>query len=280
MKLPSGASESRHQTLLAPLASLLLVIGCNPGPPKGQVIAVVNGAEITIAELNEEFRARNIAGANNPIARSVLLQDMIDRKLLVQTAIRRKLDRSRQYLIASQRLKEVLLAEQFLSSIDVTSLAPPSTETQAYPISGATMNQRRIFTVDQITFPRFTSSDILERLQKANTISEIEGILSKAALPSQRLVKSWDSAVLPPNLIERLLETKPGRPFLLPYGDVLIAGQVLSSVDQPMEAKQRLRLANDLMTGERRAAMLRRLLKSSRADSRISYQPGFVPPAK
>jgi EpsD family peptidyl-prolyl cis-trans isomerase len=276
-----AASRRRYPARPAIAASFLLAVACDQGAPKGQVIAVVNGDEITIAELNEEARARNVAGANEPAVRGALLQDLIDRKLLAQKAVQEKLGRSQQHLIASHRMKEVLLAQQLLGSSERGLRPPTETELQAFIDANASAFTRRtILSVDQITFPRPSDPALVRRIEAAETLGAIEALLLQAALPPERLVKTWDSAILPGAVIGRLLASKPGKPFLLPHGNLLIAGEVLSSVAQPMEAEQRLRLANERLMAERKDRWMRQMLERLRAGAQISHQGGFAPPSE
>jgi EpsD family peptidyl-prolyl cis-trans isomerase len=263
---------------LSIVALLLLAVGCNQGPPKGQVIARVNGEEITIAELNEEARARSVVGANDPAVRGALLQDLIDRKLLAQEAVQEKLDRSPQHLIASQRMKEVLLAEQFLASVG-NDLRPLSTaELQEFTAANPTAFDRRtLLSVDQITFPRPSDPALIQRLEAAKALTEIEMILQEAALPQERSVKTWDSAVLPEASMKVLLGAQPGKPFLLPHGNLLIAGEVLSSLAQPIETEQRLRLASERLARERKDRSMRQMLEALRANAQIIHAERFAP---
>jgi EpsD family peptidyl-prolyl cis-trans isomerase len=281
MKNLTEAPDRRFPARLALMASFLLVLGCNQGEPKGQVIAIVNGDEITIAELNEEARARNVVGANEPAVRGALLQDLIDRKLLAQKAVQEKLDRSQQHLIASQRMKEVLLAQQLLASTGKSPSQLTSAELQAFIAANAgAFDQRKIFSVDQITFPRPSDLALIQRLEAAETLGAIERLLLEAALPRERLVKAWDSAVLPEAAIRRVREAKPGKPFLLPHGDLLIAGEVLSSAAKPVEAEQRLRLASERLTNQRKESSMRQMLGALRDGAQISYGTGFAPPSE
>jgi EpsD family peptidyl-prolyl cis-trans isomerase len=263
---------------LSIVALLLLAVGCNQGPPKGQVIARVNGEEITIAELNEEARARSVVGANDPAVRGALLQDLIDRKLLAQEAVQEKLDRSPQHLIASQRMKEVLLAEQLLASVG-NDLRPLSTaELQEFTAANPTAFDRRtLLSVDQITFPRPSDPALIQRLKAAKALTEIEMILQEAALPQERSVKTWDSAVLPEASMKLLLGAQPGKPFLLPHGNSLIMGEVLSSLTQPIEAEQRLRLASERLARERKDRSMRQMLEALRANAQIIHAERFAP---
>ena len=68
------------------VAALLVTSGCGK-KATGQVVAVVNGDEITLDELNAELNNVNLPpSADKKLAMRQLLQQVIDRRLLAQTA--------------------------------------------------------------------------------------------------------------------------------------------------------------------------------------------------
>ena len=99
----------------ASLLVLLLLTACRPTEPHGQVIAVVNGVEITLAELNAEASARNLAIGSDRAQRDLAIADLINRKLLVQAARERGLDQTPQFILAERRLREIFLAQQIVA---------------------------------------------------------------------------------------------------------------------------------------------------------------------
>ncbi|GAC1576673.1 MAG: hypothetical protein NVS3B5_08350 [Sphingomicrobium sp.] len=113
-----NAPRSLHINRLRAAASLpllLLLTACGPNEPHGQVIAVVNGVEITLAELNAEARARNLAIGSDRAQRDSAIADLINRKLLVQAAHERGLDQTPQFILAERRLREIFLAQQIVA---------------------------------------------------------------------------------------------------------------------------------------------------------------------
>lgn len=101
----------------AALAAPALLIGaCDRAPPTGQVVATVNGVEITLAELNAEGRARQWTIGTDRAQRDVALADLIKRKLLVQAATASGVQRTPDFILAERRLREVLLAQYLLDT--------------------------------------------------------------------------------------------------------------------------------------------------------------------
>jgi len=97
--------------------AMAALAGCDGGPVSGQVVAVVDGEEITIPELNAEARARGLVIGTDRALRDRVLQDLIDRKLLVQAALDRKLDRTPDHLLAKRRSDEMLLANELIAAL-------------------------------------------------------------------------------------------------------------------------------------------------------------------
>lgn len=102
-----------HKLIGAALVgSTLMLAACQQAAPSGQVIATVDGVEITLAELNGEASARNLAIATDPAQRAAAIADLVKRKLLVRAARAQGLDRTPQFVLAERRMREILLAQQ------------------------------------------------------------------------------------------------------------------------------------------------------------------------
>src|SRR4051812_43089213 len=114
----SNVVHAVARTLLIGSAATLAFVSasCNKAEPKGQVVAVANGEEITVAELNEEARSRGLSIGNDSAARGRVMRDLVDRKLLAQQAVRDKIDRSPEHLITARRLNELLLAQELVAA--------------------------------------------------------------------------------------------------------------------------------------------------------------------
>lgn len=254
------------------IAAVLLTAGCNNPQPKGQVIAVVNGEEITIGELNEEARARGLSVGNDPKARASAVQDLVSRKLLVQEARRRKLDRSPEHLLASRRLDELLLVREFVGG--KANPAPlTDAEVMAYIKAHPFAFDRRVLIgVSQIAIPiSFQSS-----LGVAGSLDEVQASLAKSKVPARRTNEVWDSAQLPQGLTTRLLASNGGL-VLLPGQGTTLAVQVTAVTPQPVPADQQVAKTRQWLEEQRSDAVLRKLIDNASARADIDYQRGFEP---
>src|SRR3978361_1170827 len=97
--------------MMAGAAALLVVLGGCSKKPGGQVVAVVNGEEITQQELNVELQNAHIPqGVDQKKVMPALLQRVVDRKLINQLAKNDGLDKTPAYLAQVRVTEENLLA--------------------------------------------------------------------------------------------------------------------------------------------------------------------------
>ncbi len=94
---------------------LLLLAGCSGDAPTGQVVARVDGSEVTRRELMAELQA----GQESDVAQQAAALDrVIDRKLLVAAAKDALVDRTPTVQIAQRHAAEAVLAQAYLAQVD------------------------------------------------------------------------------------------------------------------------------------------------------------------
>src|SRR5437763_8427667 len=91
------------------VACAILVSGCQR-KAEGQTVAVVNGQEITVPELNFALgQAKIPESADKNAVRSQILQQLVDRQLLADQAKSEGIDKSPEYLNRQRQADEQLL---------------------------------------------------------------------------------------------------------------------------------------------------------------------------
>jgi hypothetical protein len=88
------------------LSVLIFVTGCNPAPKDKQILAKINNYEITLDEFQEEFRDSPYARNETPESKKEFLNNLINRKLILQDAQKRGLDRDKSFLKMIERFWE------------------------------------------------------------------------------------------------------------------------------------------------------------------------------
>jgi EpsD family peptidyl-prolyl cis-trans isomerase len=253
--------------LLGSAAALALATtSCNKPEPKGQVIAVVNGEELTVSELN----------GNDAAARARLVRDLVDRKLLAQQARRDGVDRNPDYLVTSRRLNELLLAQK-LVDLRRGPADPTDAEIQAFiKAHPHAFDQRVAVRAGQITVPTKLPAKVQADLSTAANLDQAQQLINAAGISGVRSEQVWDRANLPEATTARLLPAG-GELLLLPAGEGMAIVQVLSLTPQPTPPDQRVSTAREWLRQHRTNEALEELLDAAKSKAQVKYQRRFEP---
>lgn len=89
------------------LFAIMLIAGCgHPLPKDKKVLAKVNNYEITLNEFEEQFGESSYSRDNTPEARKEFLKVLIGRKLILQDAQAKGLDKEKEFLKMIERFWE------------------------------------------------------------------------------------------------------------------------------------------------------------------------------
>lgn len=88
------------------LLAALFVLGCTGKPKDREVLAKVNNYEITEQEFEEEFRASAYGSVDTQESRKEFLNTLINRKLILQDAQNKGLDKDKSFLKMIERFWE------------------------------------------------------------------------------------------------------------------------------------------------------------------------------
>jgi hypothetical protein len=89
-------SVSRRYLII--LVLLLSILGCKEKPEEKEVLIRINNYEITREEFEQEFKKSPFAGRDTLKARKEFLNNLIDRKLILQQTQKEGLDREKDFL--------------------------------------------------------------------------------------------------------------------------------------------------------------------------------------
>ena len=250
---------------------------------EGQTVAIVNGEEITAAELNAELaNAKMPEGADKDQARSRVLQAMIDRRLLAQQAKTDGIDKSPEFLNRQRRANEDLLINMFASrQIDTAQAARElgNREVPGEPSldlldSGSSGTSTSSASRCRRTRRRERSS------MQAKTLEEVAKVLTDADIAFTRQKNRLDTAVIPQNLYGQLAAAgRASEPFIIPVGNQAVASTIVSREPAPITGEQARPIAVAAMRREQASQLMQNRLKSIRDAAKIEYKEGYAPPA-
>ena len=274
MYLPYFERCSAFRLML--LAGLIISSSaCGKKVPTGQVVAVVDGKEITRRDLASEPQSSLASGEDiDQSTMTAMLSGVIDRKLAAAEAKKLELDRTPQYMQQLQRLDEVMLSRTLFDRWAAERPQPDQRKISDYIAKNPQrFDGRKLFLVDRIqTGPNASEKSALAPLTTNDAIAAYLDAHSRLYRRSRVVL---DSATLPIALYRRLLALPVGSPVASIENDGLNILAVVETRDAPLPAADRsaeaVKALKQLQV-QRKLAMLRR--KAS-----IAYQPGYRPSA-
>ena len=198
-------------------AALISLQACS-SEPTGQVVAVVNGEEITQQELNAEIAELPAPPVGDKEAiRRQILQQIIDRRLMAQVAKEDGLDRDPMYIIRERRLKEELLVQMYGVKTADTVRVPDAASVKKYLAENpGKFSQRTAYLVDQISFDFPSDQKILKALEADKSLADVEETLKSFKIDYSKGANSMDSGNIPTPVLNQILALPAGEPFIIP----------------------------------------------------------------
>jgi len=267
----------RYSVLL--LTAVALMASSCDRKAEGQTVAVVNGDEITSAELNSELALANIpAGVDKKEATSRILQAMIDRRLLAQQAKADGLDKTPEFLTRQRRATEdaliTMVASRKLSSAKLPTAEEIAAFEQSRPEQFA---KREIITVDQVLYPTQTDPAIMEGIKNAHSLDAVAAVLTSHGVPVERAQRKISSANLPHDLYVKINELPGGEPFIIPGSPRSVANVIVGHQPAPLTGEESRPVAVAAIRQQQGAKTMEGMLKDLRGKAKIEYKEGFKP---
>ena len=273
----------KHQTSarLALVAIAFLGLQACNAEPTGQVLAVVNGEEITQGELNAEISELRIpAGGDKDAIRTQILQQIIDRRLMAQVAKEEGFDRDPEFLTRERRLKEELLVQMYGKKAAESVRVPDGPAVKKYLAENpGKFADRAAYMVDQIVFEFPGDRKVLTALEADKTLAEVENTLSRFNIKFSRGETSLDSAAVPAPVLKQILALPPGEPFVIPAQGRVTVSVITGRQPVPTTEQEAAPLAAQEMRQESLTKVLQARLDEARAKADIAYQDGMEPKA-
>lgn len=268
------------------------MIGGGSKAPEGQVVATVNGEEITITELNRELGGASPA---DPQQRKQMeqaaLQSIVTRKLLAQTAKEQKLDKTPIFAQQKLQAEEGLLVGALQRKIASTVVNPTRADAEKFVSDHPNMfAQRRVMVVDQIVFGKFDPK-LMEEFKPLTTLEQIEAVLTRENIDYQRTTTVLDTLNAPEGLTDTLMKLPPGEVFIFPRGNAVFVNQIRESRVMPFVGDRAITYAQAGLKQQRTQEALAKQVEAIRkgAEDKITYnekykpekpKPGAAPAAK
>lgn len=157
--------------------------------PSGQVVARVNGEEITIHELNNELALINANDENRDKIRRDILKSLVTRTLFEQNAKNIQLDRSPAVMMEIERSKSSLLSKAYIQSQIINAPVVTRKEAEDYVLDNPNIfSERAHYQFDTLVVSNtYLTLEKREAWEKVTNLDEIESVLLAEGVEYKRI---------------------------------------------------------------------------------------------
>jgi peptidyl-prolyl cis-trans isomerase C len=247
--------------------------------PTDQIVAVVNGEEISMQELNAELgNVKLPEGVDKKVVQAQLLQRLVDRRILAQSAKEQGIDKDPNFIVEQRRVNEALLVDKLAKRTADAIPIPGAPEIDKFIAANPSLFAgRQIYSVDQIAFAMPANPQQLKALEPAKTMDAVAATLKTMNMQFRRAVQKVDSASVPPEQMQRILALPKTEPFIIPQGNGVTVNLIVGSEAAPLPTEQARPAAVRILRTQKLAQQGESRLKDAKAKAKIEYQPGFEP---
>jgi len=260
----------------------------------GQALASVNGAEVTVLQLNEELQRANVAANQQDSASKQLLQVLIDRQLLQDAAARDNLDRDPKVMQAVDRARALIVAQAYLQKRIGNVARPSPQEVEAYFIKNPDLFAgRKQFSMNELVIAAADlTPEVRAAADGAKSLEEVAVWLDTHKIKYGRTQVTRTTADVPRQLADKLLGMPKGQLFAVREGpralfvavtevrEAPVSLQVAApQIEQFLMKLKNQELATEELKRLRHGASIVYLNKTMMPDAKPGAQPAGAQPA-
>jgi len=261
--------------MAALLVSTLALSACGKGDssdaPTGQVVATVNGKEITNAELTNEL--------SSGMPQDPALQSIISRYILADEAKKEGLDKLPETAILKNKAEQAVLIEMLTRKLRENVPAPSQDEVRQYVSEHPSkFDQRRIFIVDQLAVDE-VSPQLMEALKPLDTLAQITQMLDAKKIQYRASLGSIDAMTLNADMADKLANMSVGEVFAAPVGNTTRVNSIREIIVKPLSQADAEKVAKATITTERTQKLVSERLAGivKKGMEQVKINPSFAP---
>lgn len=273
-------NTSRLFWLTVPLSLTVALAACDK-KPTGQIVAVVNGEEISQSELNQEIQGANIpAGADKKAVMRDVLQRVIDRRLLAQAAKDQGIDRDPAYVSMQRRMSEELLVQMSAKKASDSIKVPDAAAIDKFVSENPAMfGQRMKLKLDQIAFEMPRNPEALKQFSNDHSLEAVAATLTRLNMKYQRGAGAVDTGTIAAPMLKQIEALPPGEPFIVPVQGKVVASVITGREPIALTPEQIRPLAVESIRSKELSGIGTSRIKDARTKAKIEYAPDFAPKA-
>ena len=252
-----------------PLIALTIgITACDRAPADAQLIARVNGAEISAREIHPDGSAS--------VAQAV--EKVIDRELLVQKALEEGLERDPAVKDSIDNARRQVLAQAYLDRAASTASKPSAGEVRAfYAENPALFAERRIYRMRELVVSANAEMVDVLRAQAAHEtdLDAVAAWLKNRNVRFSTAAETQPAEQLPLAFLPQMARMKAGEIAVFPTPTGATVIQVVSAEQAPLALGESQALIEEFLAGRKRLEVAAAEVKRLRAAARIEYVAQF-----
>jgi EpsD family peptidyl-prolyl cis-trans isomerase len=248
----------------------------------GQIVAKVNGGEISVHQINSAMaRGNEIPPDEAKQVGAQTLERVIDQELVVQRALKDKLDRDPQVMRSIEDAKRQILARAYIER----AFAASSTESREeirkfYQENPALFERRRIYRVHElvVVVPREKLDALKAATAGAKSLQDITGWLKSQNLAFQVAISDRPAEQMPLNLLPQVFEMREGQIAVIPTPRGASVVQLLQTQEASLSEQQATPIIEQYLQSRKRFTVAQAEVRKLREQARIEYVSEFEAP--
>lgn len=279
--MPVRTSHGLAWSISAPLISILLTVsGCSrhsDAKVAGQVVASVNDSDITYLQLNYLLQSNGIDAGNPEIVHKTL-DALIDQELLVQEALKAKVDRDPEILQALEMARRQILVEAYARGFVYPHAAVTDAEVATYYNANPGLFEKRklyelnVFMIESETL----EPAVMEALDKVKTVADLRTLLQQRHINFSEQTMQKFSEQLPLAMVPQFAKANVGDVLISHPGQFTQLMQVGTIVDQPLTLEQAKSDVDRFLSGMRNREAMQARVEQLRGSAHINYLGDFA----
>jgi EpsD family peptidyl-prolyl cis-trans isomerase len=249
--------------------------GSNAG---SQVIARVNGEEVTVHQLNAELANIPQAGQDQKDIQKEVLRAIVFRTMLRQEAVKAGLDKNQQLQLLIDGAKDKILADAYISSQTGSTPPPTSTEVNEYIASNPLQfGERRIYQFQRLTMPVDKySNELVPMFDQKETFDDFQNYLNGKTIPYTLAEVRLPSTDFPKQVQDELVKFGVGDNVVVRGQQSIVILKIKSWVDMPVEQTDAERIAQNALHQQSQQERARALRDQMAHSGKVEFLGEFA----
>lgn len=250
--------ESKKKTAQFIYSTLFVIClsACKPNDQViniSQVVAKVNGDEITANQVNAELRKVKAKSGDPSAISAKVLESMISRQLLVQEATKLNLDRMPEVQDSIASAKAQIYAQTYIASKLAKLSVPTEDEVKQFVAQHPHyFQQRRVYITQDVLFENRPQTLDLNWLEaNVTTIDQLKSVLNEKGIQYRITHNQFATDTLPDMLSEKINHVKTGDLIFAHDDNNFVIKLVTSIVPSPVTETQSLNMAAKILVEQR-----------------------------